>query len=363
MGVVVLATRSPSLTIQRYHFLSLVTSVLILALTFLMDFLSGMPAFFLPNSVILLLYIFNAGLSHSLRLKYFQSGTLLVAFLLYAVYISPHSAVHLSQIWNIQLNILISLLIGFLFERYKRQHFMQRVELLQAQSKIEALDNLKTKLISVLSHDLSSPLNNLRGLMQLKDDGAITEEGFSQYSSKVRKSMENVMDMMQNLVHWSTSQLNGIKPSQNQIDIKQTINEIIEIQENAIKSKNLKVLNLAENNPNLLLDREILKIVIRNFLTNSIKFSEAGSQITISSETKAHTYTLSVQDTGIGMTPEEIANLFQTKKVSRPGTSNEGGSGIGLIITKEFVEMMNGTIAAQSEVGKGSTLSVTFQLA
>ncbi len=93
---------------------------------------------------------------------------------------------------------------------------------------------------------------------------------------------------------------------------------------------------------------------------NSIKFSHPGSFVVLTSNVQTDSFTLSVQDTGIGMSPEDLNKLFVPKKLSRMGTQNESGSGIGLVITK--AEMMNGTISVKSEEGKGSTFSVTFPL-
>lgn len=358
-GVVMVSSRS-TFTVRRYGLLSISTSTIIVALSFLMDFISGMPVFFLPNFICLLLYVFNAGLGYSLKLKSIQSGLFLSSFVLYSVYVSPHRDFHLSQFWNLLTNVLISMLIGFLIERYKQLNFVQRVELLAARKKIEDLDDLKTKLISILSHDLSAPLNSLKGLLQLKEVGALRPEEMDHYSGKVKKSLENALGMLQNLVKWAGSQLKGFKLMQEKIDIKKTVDAVIELVENTASLKDIKILNKIENPAHLVLDQEILKIVTRNFLTNGIKFSQPGSFIVIASQAGPDSYTISVQDTGTGMSPEDLKDLFMLKKLSRAGTQNEIGSGIGLVITKEFVEMMNGTISVKSEVGKGSTFSVTF---
>lgn len=239
---------------------------------------------------------------------------------------------------------------------------MQREELVNARRKIEELSNLKTRLISILSHDLSSPLNSLQGLLQLKKHNLLSAQELDHHSEKVKKSIENVLDMLQNLVRWSSTQLEGFKSIKEKIDLQKTIAEVIESVEITASMKNITILNQIKNTDQLILDPEILKLVTRNFITNSIKFSHPGAFVVITSNVQADSFTLSVQDTGIGMSQEDLNKLFVPKKLSRMGTQNESGSGIGLVITKEFAEMMNGTISVNSEEGKGSTFSVTFPL-
>ncbi len=361
VGVALVLYKS-TLTVWRYNFLCILTGTAILILSFSMDLTARTLSFFLPNFICLLFYAFNAGLGHPLKFKSIQTGIFLLCFVLYSVYFSEHKNFHLSQSWNLLVNATISLLIAFLIERYKRLNFVQREELVNARRKIEELNNLKTRLISVLSHDLSSPLNSLKGLLQLKKDNLLSAQELDHHSEKVKKSLENALDMLQNLVRWSSTQLEGFKSIKEKIDLQKTIAEVIESVEITASMKKITILNQIKNTGQLILDPEILKLVARNFLTNSIKFSHPGSFVVITSNVQADSFTLSVQDTGIGMSQEDLKKLFVPKKLSRMGTQNENGSGIGLVITKEFAEMMNGTISVKSEEGKGSTFSATFPL-
>jgi len=343
------------LTVRQYDILAIFTSFFIVVASFFMDLFSGIPPFFLPNFLCLLLYVYNAGLGYSLRTKIIQSIIFFAAFSVYAFYISPHSEIQISQSFNVLVNALVSILIGYLIERYKRINFDQM-------EMIENLSDFKTKLISVLSHDLSSPLNTLKGLLQLKGMGALRQEELDVHSSKVQRSLENVSGMLQNLVKWSGSQLNGFELTKENIDVGKTIDEVIELLENSATKKGIRIEKKIENNVHLIIDQEILKIVMRNFISNAVKFSKPGSSISILTNSEPNSLTISVQDTGIGMSQDDIDNLFQMSKVSGVGTENERGSGIGLIITKEFVEMMHGTISVTSKLGKGSIFSATFPI-
>lgn len=345
---------SDRITVMGHNSLCLFTCSAILALSFIMDMTSGMPVFFIPNFICLLFYVFNAGLGHSIKLKSIHTSLSLVVFILYSLYLSPHRSSHLSQSFNIFLNATISLMIGFLIERYKRINFIQR-------KKIEVLNETKTRLIAIFSHDIGSPLNSLNGLLQLKEGGMLSEDELNQHSRKVKKALENVLDMLKNIVKWSRLQLEGFNPIMEKTNIGIVINEVIESVSNMAEQKKIGIQNRLTSEAHVTLDPEILKLVIRNFLTNSIKFSHPNSFVTISSSVQADSITISVQDTGTGISAENISKLFGFKN-STVGTQDEKGSGIGLAITKEFTEMMNGKISVKSEIGNGSTFSVTFPL-
>jgi len=215
-----LITYRTKLTVRGYYFLAMSSGGIVAATSFFMDFTSGIPGFFLPNFLCLLLYVFNAGLGYSLTAKIIQSTALVIVFVLYAGYLSPHAALHLSQSLNVTINALISVMIGFLIERYKRSNFKQR-------KKIESLNNFKTKLISVLSHDLKSPIDNLRSLLYLKESNALRPEEMDHYTVTVRKSLENATAMLHNLVKWSGTQLNGFKLNRETLHVSRIVSEVI----------------------------------------------------------------------------------------------------------------------------------------
>lgn len=134
-----------------YDFICIMIAATMLVLNSAMDLMSGMPSFYLPNFICLLFYVFNAGLGYPLRLKLTVTITYVLAFILYSLFLSPHQQFHLGQSFNIIVNASISLLIGFLIERYKQLNFAQREESISARKKIEELDSTKTNLISVLA--------------------------------------------------------------------------------------------------------------------------------------------------------------------------------------------------------------------
>jgi signal transduction histidine kinase len=336
-----------------FYALCVAFSTILVLLSFSMDFTSGMPAFFLPNFICLLFFVFNAGLGHPLRLKFIHSIALVIVYHFYTNYFSPHKIFHSSQVWNLLVNVGISIVIGFLIERYKRLNFTQREELLKARKEIEEINSMKSKLISILSHDLNSPLNNLRGLIHLNEKNLISHEEFSTYLEKVGKSIDSISFLLMNLVRWSKSQFQGFQSVLENIEVKKIVNEVLTSVNSTEKNIRIEIDMLEKQFVKA--DREMFKLAVRNIISNSIKFSQPGSSIKIDfNENETHG-TLTISDNGTGMPKAELENLFSLRIKSKTGTRNESGTGIGMMITKEFITLMGGTISADSEVGKGSS--------
>ena len=342
------------------HFVCYFLSSCLYLITFLIDFYAGMPIFFLTNSLCLFLFVFNASLGHPLKFKVTQTILLYLIYLYYSLELSPHSSIHTPQSINIFLNCSLSLLIGLLIERYKLFSFRQQDLLIESQKKNEELSSLKSRLISVLSHDLAAPINNLSALIQLKESNVISASELDGLSKKIKDSLLNLSIMMQNLLKWSKSQLEGFRPRKEKINLPKLVKEVIASLEFAASQKEITVLNEVVNFDNLHSDSEVLKMAVRNFLTNAIKFSNLGDSIVISSRQEESSIALSVKDNGIGMSEKQLEKLFSFNKKSVPGTNNEKGTGLGLVITKDFVDMIGGTISAKSEVGKGAEFIVTL---
>lgn len=318
-----------------------------------MDSSAALPQFFLPNFICLLFYISNAGLGYPLRFKFILSGAIIALYVFYSVYFSPHYNTHLSQLWNLLVNLVFSLLIGYLIERYKRINFIQTKE-------IETLSTVKSKLISILSHDLNSPLNSLNGLLYLNEKSLLTQQELNQNFGKVRRSVDSVSFLLQNLLRWSKTQLQGFKPKTEKLEVKKIIEDVLYSLESISEDKGIRFLNKVDEKIIVYSDSEMVKLVVRNILSNSIKFSHLDSTIEIAARNDSVHCTLSIKDSGVGMTQEEADNLFSFERESKRGTQNESGTGIGLMLTKEFIETLGGTISVVSESGKGSIFYFTL---
>lgn len=345
--------------VRALHSVCYFMSTSLFTVGFLLDYYGGMPIFFLPNYLCLHLFVFNSALGHPLKFKVASTIATFGVFVLYALKLSPHQVSHVAQAWNILLNGTLSLLIGYLIERYRLLNFVSRIQLIESRKKNVELNNLKTKLISILSHDIASPLNTLKGLLQLNEKSNISADELQNHTKNVNVSLENLSSTMSNLLRWSKTQLVGFNPTREVIDLKELVDEISGSLDFATTQKQLTIRNEI-NGHRITGDREILKMVLRNFLSNAIKFSRTSDTIVVSTIYDVKGLSVSVRDNGIGMSDTQMKRLFSSRVTPARGTNNEKGSGIGLIMSRDFVEMMGGTISVQSVEGKGSEFKVTF---
>ncbi|MCX7638526.1 MAG: tetratricopeptide repeat-containing sensor histidine kinase, partial [Cyclobacteriaceae bacterium] len=224
---------------------------------------------------------------------------------------------------------------------------------------LEQLNQVKDKFFSIISHDLRSPVNALAGILDLMDKGAIKPEEMPAAISELRKRFVHTRNLLNNLLDWTLLQMDKLNLQASTINLSEIANENIELM-NSMHEKKIRLINDIPAKALAYADRNTINLVIRNLLTNAIKFTNEGGEIRISATESPTEWTVSVQDNGIGMN-EEIRNRLFNKinPYSTRGTANEKGTGLGLILCKEFVEKNNGRIWVESQEGKGSTFSFT----
>lgn len=227
----------------------------------------------------------------------------------------------------------------------------------------------KDKLFALLSHDLMSPVNTLKNYTLLIDWGAMTQTTFAEAMLRFKTTLTNTSNMLENVLHWSISQLQGIKPIIETVNIQEIINEQITLLEAVAQGKNIHITQLIPSDATIQVDRNHFRLIVRNLFQNALKFTNKGGTIQFSYQNIANPDQLGteggkkicIEDNGIGMPPEISAQLFQIdKNTQRIGTSEEKGTGLGLILTKELLELNGGQIDVSSEVGKGTIFTLTF---
>lgn len=250
--------------------------------------------------------------------------------------------------------IAMLVLIGLLFYwRFRTTKILNR--------KLNETNNTKDKLFSVIAHDLKSPFNAILGLSEILQQ-ELEQKNYTNalhYSSNLTKISHDLYALINNLLNWSRAQRNIIKLEPENIRLSEIIEDIKKIQEAQAQSKNIKIISETQKYDNIYTDKNSLFIVLSNLVSNAIKFSPENGKILISANEKEQNVTIKIKDEGIGMTDEHISTIFDIKNSkSTPGTKNEKGTGLGLIICKEFVERMGGSISVNSRQGKGSTFNI-----
>jgi len=257
--------------------------------------------------------------------------------------------------------------LDYITKPYQKKELLSRIkthlELKKAKEELMLLNATKDKFFSIIAHDLKNPFNALLFFSESMSKKVEKQDYDSvvMYSKMIYESSKQGFELLQNLLQWSQTQTGRIKYKPE----KKHINEIVRQSIDSVKAqahmKEIEISCHIDQSVELNIDENILKTVIRNLLSNAIKYTPHGGTVTIRLEASNSYYTLFVSDTGIGIEPEKLGSLFRIDKViSTPGTNAETGTGLGLILCKELVEIMGGTINVTSLLGKGTEFSLTI---
>lgn len=228
---------------------------------------------------------------------------------------------------------------------------------------LQKANAMKDKFFSIMAHDLRSPFNTLSGFLDLlhEEYDDFPDEKRKLFIKKILDTSNQTFSLLENLLEWSRSQRGHIKYNPAKVDVKLVCNEVVGLLEHVAKSKKVEITEQVAESLSAYADNYMIQTVIRNLLTNAIKFSYPGSQVVVSACKNKGDIQVSVADSGKGMEPNTLGNLFKIDvKTTEKGTANEKGSGLGLIICKEFIEKNKGNIWAESKPGKGSKFTFTL---
>ena len=220
------------------------------------------------------------------------------------------------------------------------------------------LNSEKDKFFSIIAHDLRSPFNTFLGFteMMVTDLNKMSLSELQKIAGMLNNSAKNLFGLLTNLLEWSIMQRGVTEFNPKNIPVADFINDSIDLYTEQARLKEIEIdINIPEN-VTVFVDNNMMKTVIRNLLSNALKFSNSGGKIIISAVvSENNTVEIKVKDSGIGMDKDLINDLFKIdKKTSRKGTNNEPSTGLGLYLCKEYVEKQNGKITVLSEEGKGS---------
>ena len=225
--------------------------------------------------------------------------------------------------------------------------------------KLEATIESRDKFISMLSHDIRSPLQAIMGLSQILSDDIdkISEKQKQYFARNINISAIRLNGLLNNMIDWSKSQNGVLTCYPSELKVKKVINSVLDLFKEQLQEKNISIKRCFNENERVFADEQMTLSIFRNLISNAIKFSNPNSSIEIKCQPKDERIYFEIIDHGIGMDQEIAKNLFcKTKKV-RKGTKGEAGSGIGLTLCKEFIEQHNGSIHVNTSLGEGTTFS------
>ena len=255
--------------------------------------------------------------------------------------------------------------------------------ILESEKKLIELNSQKDKLFSIIAHDLKNPLGSFRQITKLLYDeyDSFDEKERKEFLQMIKESSIQVYELLENLLEWSRLQRNQIIFKPVQINLSELVNRVIELFKISADKKNIRILNNISSKSKVWEDPNALNTILRNLISNAIKFTPEGGEIEIGtiplnpplakgesvagglySEENDKYITIYIRDSGIGMSRDILDKLFRIdESISTRGTAGEKGTGLGLILCKEFIEKHGGKIWVESEVGKGSTFYFTVK--
>ncbi|MGE5402401.1 MAG: PAS domain S-box protein [Ignavibacteriales bacterium] len=221
----------------------------------------------------------------------------------------------------------------------------------------------KDKFFSILAHDLKSPFNGLLGFsnLLLQDFEHFSNIEIRNFVQHMNNSVKNIYELIENLLDWSRLQTGRIEFNPEELSLREKVESISSLLRNNAITKGIQISNTINKGTFVIADEKMLQCILQNLISNAIKFTGTNGKITISAISAGDFVNVSISDTGVGISKETIAKFFKIDThISTEGTAREKGTGLGLIICKEFIEKNGGKISLESQLGKGTTFSFTL---
>lgn len=254
------------------------------------------------------------------------------------------------------------LILICILEFFKTKQLQNIQRLNMANDELRENNRVKERMLSILSHDFKGPVGNLVTTLSLFDSGILTETEFREISARLKEQLQVLTISLTDVLHWSKIEISGEAGGLATVSIKALVLEINPLFSLALQEKKLSLINNINDDVTAFANIDHLKLIFRNLLSNAIKFSFEGGSIYLDAKVENGAVTVSIKDEGTGMQPNLLKALQNDTLsfTSSPGTAKERGTGLGLMLVRDFLHKSNGTLNISSKPGKGSTFAVTF---
>jgi two-component system sensor histidine kinase/response regulator len=378
-------------------------SLVVLYLNFYIRFEAGMITYFLLYPVVTSI-VYMSGMNLGVELYFILNGILAVFFLplisqmLFSVGLSMvsyfmlvvinkeyHYQLHTSNFFLYLFNQITAILFIFyaLFLIKKENNIYQfgilatnkalqeinekiekqKAEIEQKALELDELNSLKDKLFSVISHDMKTPMYALRNLFRSMQQMNMSGSEIKAIIPDVVSDLNYTTGLMENLLHWVKTQMNASNISPMELDMEEITEDALHVHQLQAATKKISIKREMEDSSNVFADKDMVKLVLRNLLSNAIKFTPEKGKIIIKLKTESSYCRVSVIDNGIGMDPEALIKIQENSYYTTNGTAKESGTGLGLMLCRDFLSKNGGALLIESEPGKGSIFSFTLPLA
>ena len=239
----------------------------------------------------------------------------------------------------------------------------QSNQLQEQASELDQLNSLKNKLFSVISHDLKAPMYALRNLFESMHSQDMPAEDIKSMIPDIKQDLNYTVSLMENLLTWAKSQMQSHSVRPQAVDMRDLIDDVVHVLHLQADAKNIRIVNKSTQPVHAWADADMIHLVLRNLISNAIKFTPPGGHICIGATELASFTEIYVQDSGKGIGPVELKKINNHEFYTTQGTAQEQGTGLGLMLCKEFLLKNDGHMRIESEIGKGSVFSFTLPLA
>jgi signal transduction histidine kinase len=258
---------------------------------------------------------------------------------------------------NLMIAVLISLAISVLLvagihRARKREHRISQ--------ELRRMGDMKDQMLSILSHDLRSPLSSLHSMIELMEMDALSGKEWHAFKATIMRQFDITDQTLKDVLLWAKGQFEGELVRSKPVNLKEVVDSNVELIRIIAQRKGVAVEMDVDEQAVVTADRAHLMAIIRNILTNAVKFTPSGKTIRILSHSNETDHLLSIEDEGVGIKPEKLEKLFESAGRFTQGTAGESGSGLGLVFVRDLVRRNKGTIKATSEQGVGTTFTMSF---
>ena len=254
----------------------------------------------------------------------------------------------------IAIGIIVIMLSAFLYFLHENKQ-----KILHQNEALSELNTTKDRLFAILSHDLRSPVAILKNSLMLINWGVLSQSEFVEQTNRLNIQLTNVSNILDNAINWAISQMEGLKSKIIKLNVSEIIEEKIAVFQPTQHSKQIKIHNQVSPIAELMFDKNHFQIVISNLLQNALKFTDFGGNIVFNLINDRNSIIFSISDDGVGIAEDKLKTLFELgKNNSTLGTSKEQGTGLGLLLVKELVELNGGRVSVESKLGHGTTFYI-----
>ena len=263
------------------------------------------------------------------------------------------------------LAIIVSAAAFFVYRSMRKTARLNKLVSAQKEE-LEEMGKVKDKIFSIVSHDMRAPVNNLVAFSSILEEGQVSQEKLVLYIEQIKGTLDHTSTMMENLLNWAASQMQGFTPVTEEVSLAPIIENVHKGMEPSLQKKNIAFVNKVLDEILVTGDRNMIELIIRNLLNNAVKFTEENGRIEVNIQQLADSIQLDVKDNGVGLSESKLkqinADSVRTLE-STTGTAKEKGTGLGLMLSKHFALLMKGRITVKSKEGSGSVFSVSLPAA